>query len=298
MLDHKLIIFNHLAKNPNMTKVAETLHLSQPAVSKSIKELENELSITLFDRIKGRMQLTTAGKYLLQATEDLIRKERDIRSDIDRLKNTFSGTLCLGASTTLSQYILPEILSGFTARYPNIHIQVISGNTAQIEQEICNDNLHLAFIEGTPNQPDIHYIPFLKDEIVLTGAASAKIPATLQKTELPQLKFVFREKDSGTLSVIRKALSEIGIPLSSLHEQLILGTTEGIKNYLQLTDCFAFLSVYSIRHELMAGKLKIIDIEDVTIERMFHIIHKQGYLDAYARKFMDYAIRYSQKHDK
>lgn len=115
MLDHKLIIFNHLAKNPNMTKVAETLHLSQPAVSKSIKELENELSITLFDRIKGRMQLTTAGKYLLQATEDLIRKERDIRSDIDRLKNTFSGTLCLGASTTLSQYILPEILSGFTA---------------------------------------------------------------------------------------------------------------------------------------------------------------------------------------
>lgn len=112
------------------------------------------------------------------------------------------------------------------------------------------------------------------------------------------MKFVFREKDSGTLSVIRKALSEIGIPLSSLHEQLILGTTEGIKNYLQLTDCFAFLSVYSIRHELMAGKLKIIDIEDVTIERMFHIIHKQGYLDAYARKFMDYAIRYSQKHDK
>lgn len=296
MIDHKLVIFHHLAKNPNTTKVAEVLCLSQPAISKSIKELENELSITLFDRVKGRMQLTTAGKYLLQETEELIRKEREILFGIDRLKNTFTGTLYLGASTTLSQYILPEILAHFTSKHPDIRISVASGNTAQIEKEVCNGNLHLAFIEGSPHQPDIHYTPFIQDEIVLVCAASTDIPSTIDTAQLKRLKFVFREKDSGTFEIIRKTLYNIGIHLSDLNEHLTLGTTEGIKKYLQQTDCFALLSVYSIRDELLSGKLKIVETEGLSIERMFHIIHKQGYLDTYGREFMDFTLRYFRKH--
>lgn len=295
MLDHKLIVFYHLAKTPNTTKVAETLFLSQPAISKSIKELEKELAINLFDRIKGRLQLTPAGEYLLQQAEELIRKEREITFELDKMKAVFSGTLNIGASTTLSQYILPEILARFTDTTKGIKINVISGNTHQIEEEILSNNLQLAFIEGTPTQPDIHYIPFLKDEIVLVCASRVSVPETITKDELLKLNFVFREKGSGTYHVIRKCLEQTGIDVRDLKDQLILGTTEGIKQYLHYTDCFALVSAYSIRQELASGKLKIVDTEGLTIERMFYAIHKQGYMDPYARDFLDYTLKVISK---
>lgn len=291
MLDHKFIVFYYLAKNPNTTKVAETLYLSQPAISKNVKELEKELSITLFNRTKGRLQLTPAGEYLMKATEEMIRKEREIIFQIDKMKNIFSGTLNIGASTTLSQYILPEMLAGFTIPENKIKINIISGNSHQIENEIQQNNLHLAFIEGTPSQPDIHYIPFIKDEIVLVSSSKNKIPESISLKKLQQLDFVFREKGSGTYDVIKKHFDNIGIDINILHDRLILGTTEGIKQYLQHSNCFALISVYAIREEVAAGKLKIIDIEGLPIERMFYAIHRQGQADPYAQRFLEYTMK-------
>lgn len=136
MLDHKLTIFYQTAKHLNTTKAAEILRLSQPAISKSIKELERGLGITLFDREKGRLTLTPAGKYLLEQSEDLIERERMITFNLQHMKKEFSGTLHIGASTTLSQYILPEYLARFREAHPYIEINLISGNTYQIEQEL------------------------------------------------------------------------------------------------------------------------------------------------------------------
>lgn len=294
MLDHKLIIFYHLAQTPNTTKVAETLLLSQSAISKSIKELEKELSITLFYRIKGRLQLTPAGLYLLEATKGLIEKEREITFELNKMRGVFSGTLNIGASTTLSQYILPEILAGFTHANEGVRINTISGNTRQIEQDIQNGYLNIAFIEGTPTQPDIHYIPFIKDEIVLVCAAKNPIAETISRQELLNLKFVFREKGSGTYDIIKKHLQHIDMDINRLQIELILGTTEGIKHYLPHSGCFALVSIYSIREELASGVLKIVDIEGLSIERMFYAIHRQGQPDPYARQFLDYAFSHAK----
>lgn len=294
MLDHKYKVFYHLAKNPNTTKVAEELYLSQPAISKNIRELEKELGITLFYRERGGMRLTEAGLYLCTETENMLKKERDIQFELDRLRDNFNGTLNIGASTTLSQYILPEILAKFTTTYSNLKINLISGNTDQIEKEILSNNLHLAFIEGTPTQPDIHYIPYLRDEIVLVCASHNSVAENISQEELAKLCFVFREKGSGTYHIIKKQLSDSGIHFNALHDQLTLGTTEGIKQYLQCSDCFALLSIYSIRNELSTGKLKIVEIDGLKIERNFYAIHRQGETDPYARKFLDFSLRQKQ----
>lgn len=206
MLDHKFKVFYHLAKNPNTTQVAQELYLSQPAISKNIRELEKELGITLFHREKGRMSLTDAGHYLLAETELLLQKEREISFELDKMRSTFNGTLYLGASTTLSQYVLPGILAGFTTQNPEIKINLTSGNTDQIEKEVLANNIHLAFIEGTPTQPDIHYIPYLRDEIVLVCAAHNPIAESISRKELLNLHFVQREKGSGTYHVIKNTL--------------------------------------------------------------------------------------------
>lgn len=290
MLDHKYIVFCHLARNPNTTRVAEELLLSQPAISKSIKELEKELGITLFHRIKGRMQLTEAGKYLYEEVESIRKQEREIQFRLDQIRGSFKGTLHLGASTTLSQYILPPILARFTNRHIGISINLISGNTQQIEQAILNDELHLAFIEGTPSQPDIHYIPFLKDEIVLVCATNNKIPETINKKDLSNYNFVFREKGSGTYHVIKKQLAAYNIPINTLNTQLILGTTEGIKQYIQHSECLAFLSIHSIYQELKDKQLRIIETKGLAIERVFHAIHRQGEPDPYAQRFLNFTL--------
>lgn len=296
MLDHKFVIFYHLAKTPNTTKVAEELSLSQPAISKSIKELEKDLGITLFNREKGRLQLTEAGEYLLSETTSLLHKEREIEYHIGQMKNTFSGTLRIGASTTLSQYILPEILAKFAQSRSGIDLLLESGNTEQIENEIVTDNLQIAFIEGNPTRPDIRYIPFIRDEIVLACASNAPVPEQITKDELAKLSFVFRERGSGTYHVIKKQLKENGIDIHDLPTQLLLGSTEGIKHYLLYSGCCALLSVYSIREELSAGKLRIVDIDNFSIERMFYAIHRQGEPDLYARKFLDFTLNHFSKH--
>lgn len=290
MLDHKLTVFYHLAKHPNATRVAEELLLSQPAISKNIKELEKELGITLFNREKGRLQLTPAGKYLQEETEQLLKKERHILFRIDQMRKEFNGSLQIGASTTLSQYILPSLLSRFIQTLPGLKINLLSGNTYQIEQEIMTHNLHLAFIEGTPTQPDIHYIPFLRDEIVLVCAASNPVPETISKDQLKNLKFVFREKGSGTYHIIKKQLHSANLNINDFNEQLVLGTTEGIKQYIRCTDCFALLSIYSVRQELASGTLKVIETGGLTIERMFYAVHHQGEPDPYAQRFLNFVL--------
>ena len=195
MLDHKLTIFYHAAKNLSVTRAAEALRLTQPAVSKSIKELETELGITLFNRERGRLTLTPAGEFLLAKSEDLREAEREIAFGLQQLKETFSGTIHVGASTTLAQYILPTLLALFRRKYPKINIDLTSGNTAQIERALLARDIQVAFIEGAPSQPDIHYIPFVEDEIVLVTRTGNPCPETLPREALRRLDFALREKD-------------------------------------------------------------------------------------------------------
>ena len=126
---------NHAEEQPQNEQAEDATPLTHE------EELEKELGITLFNRIKGRMQLTEAGQYLYSEIEILVRKEREINFRIDKMKHTFTGTLHIGASTTLSQYVLPETLVRFKNASPQMAISLMSGNTAQIEQEIVTGNL-------------------------------------------------------------------------------------------------------------------------------------------------------------
>ena len=120
------------------------------------------MGITPFDREKGRLMLTLP-EIPLEQSEELIERERIITFNLQHMQKEFSGTLHIGASTTLSQYILPEYLARFPGKLiPISEINLISGNTYQIEQELLDKNIQLAFIEGVPSQTDIHYIPFFK----------------------------------------------------------------------------------------------------------------------------------------
>lgn len=278
MFDFRLKVFNTVARRLSFTKAAEELHITQPAVTKHIKELENQFDLALFDRRGNKVQLSPAGEVLLKHTEEIKEIYRQIEFDLNQLNQTFKGVLHIGSSTSITQYILPPLLARFHKIHQEVKVELFSGNSEQIEQALLDKKIEVGVIEGKSKRREIHYTPFLKDEIVLVCSSKntlAKKDEILPE-ELKKIPLLLREPGSGTLEVTADALKQKGIGLAELQVEMQLGSTEAIKSYLQHSDCMAFVSLHAILKELESGILKIIEIKKLPIHRDFYFITPQG----------------------
>jgi DNA-binding transcriptional LysR family regulator len=278
MFDFRLKVFYTVARRLNFTKAAEELLISQPAVTKHIKELESQFNLALFDRRGNKVLLSPAGEVLLKHTEAMQDIYRQIEYDLSELNQAYNGVLHVGSSTSVTQYILPPLLARFHSMHQEVKVELLSGNTEQIEQALLDKKIEVGVIEGKSKRREIHYTPFLKDEIVLV--CSSKNPLAkrdeIRPEELKHIPLLLREPGSGTLEVISDALKQKGIRLSDMKVEMQLGSTEAIKSYLQHSDCVAFLSLHAILKELESGMLKIIEIKKLPIHRHFYFITPQG----------------------
>ncbi|WP_317125699.1 LysR family transcriptional regulator [Sinomicrobium pectinilyticum] len=297
MLDFRLKVFHAVAKRLNFTRAAGELYISQPAVTKHIKALEREYGIQLFDRNGTRIQLTYAGELLLRSTEQIFEIYRKLETDLHALSGKHAGKLRIGASTTIANYILPRVLPGFRSAYPDVDIELLTGNTEQVEKFLRNKEADLGITEGFSKLPVLKYIPFIKDEIVLAGSAGHPVTGkgTIDLEELKELPLLLREPGSGTLEVIAHALGEARVKISDLNLVMQLSSSESIKEYLLHSDCLAFLSVYIILHELRNNTCSIIDVKGLEIERYFYFVRLQGQTDVLSGLFMDFALRYNYR---
>lgn len=278
MFDFRLKVFHTVAKRLNFTKAAEELFITQPAVTKHIQEVENFYKCKLFERNGTKIKLTVAGATLLSYTESIFNIYRDIEFDLAALNESVKGSIKLGASTTVAQYVLPKYLALFKQKFPDIHIELTDGNTEHVENLLVNNKIDLGIVEGQSKRQNIKYLPFIKDEIVLCTCITNKTvkKSAIALNELQKLPLVVREQGSGSLEVIVSALKKANVKFSQLNTELILEGSESIKSYLFHSNTFAFLSVHSIFKELKNNELKIIDIKDLSIERFFYFIIKQG----------------------
>lgn len=278
MFNFRLKVFYTVAKRLNFTKASEELLISQPAVTKHIKELENRFNIALFDRKGNKVMLSSAGEVLLRHTEKILEIYRQIEFDLNQFNETLQGTLHVGSSTSITQYILPPLLAKFHKIHQDIKVELLSGNSEQIEQALLNKDIELGIVEGKSKKREIHYTPFLRDEIVLvcSGKTSLTKKDEILPNELKNIPLLLREPGSGTLEVIANVLKQKGIRLSDLTVEMQLGSTEAIKSYLQHSDCMAFVSLHTIFKELQTGELRIIEIKKTPIPRHFYFITRQG----------------------
>lgn len=287
-MDFRLKVFFTVATRLNFTKAAAELYISQPAVSKHIQELEEHYKTKLFERNGSRIALTSAGQLLLKHAKTIFDIYREIDFDMSSFVSQRKGLLRLGASTTISQYVIPPVLAQFHEKETNISIQLINGNTEQIETALIQKEIEIGIVEGQSKNQSIKYVPFLKDELVLV--CHSKHPLTklneISIEELKTLRLLTRERGSGTLEVIEYALRKHNLQLSDLQIEMELGSTESIKSYLLHSECFAFMSIYSIANELKNQELTIIDIKDLTFERDIYIITLMGKSDALSELFI------------
>lgn len=293
MFNFRLQVFHAVATHLNFTKAAKELHITQPAVTNNIKELENSLGIGLFDREQNGISLTEAGRILLDyATRAMIDFQK-LEYDLGIYKNSLSGRLKIGASTTIEQYVMPTFIAQFMEKHPDIKISMSNNNTKNVEADVISHNIDLGIIEGNIGQKEFKYIPFMKDEIVAIAHSSQEISKKQEITldELVNTPLVLREVGSGTLDIILSELQKHKIKEKDLNVKMYLGSSESIKSFLANTNCLSFVSIHAISKEIVRQEFQIIDIEGFEIKRSFNFIYPQGQQNGLRDTFIDFCMQ-------
>jgi len=278
IFDFRLKVFYTVAQRLSFTKAASELFITQPAVTKHIKELEQQLSVQLFKRNGNNISLTTAGKILEKYAGKIFQTYTDLETELAQLNNLEAGTLHIGASTTVAQTILPKLLAMFKKTYPKVTFNFIQANTDQISQLVLAEKIDIAIVEGAAHSPQLSYTDFIKDEIVLVTSANNKLSkkAEITPKQLPAIPLVLREAGSGTLDVIFNALAAVQINPKDLNIEIQLESSIAIKQYLLYSETATFLSIQSVVSELKYNELTIIDVKGLEIFRTFQFIQLHG----------------------
>jgi DNA-binding transcriptional LysR family regulator len=288
-------VFLEVAANLSFSKAAHVLFITQPAVSKHIKVLEDQYKVPLFERKGGTILLTQAGKilydHLLKANEI----QRKIGYDLSTLSNVShaSGHLRLGASTTIALYILPSILSNFQREFTNVDVQLVNRNSEYILNALLNHEVDVGIIEVENKLTTVSYQHFMSDEVI--PVCSSKSPLAGKSLTIEQLTktpLALRERGSGTLDALLKALSEHSVKSSDLHIKIRLGGTEALKNFLLADQCLGFMPRPSIIRALAEGDLVEVPVEGLHIKRDFFFIRRKGTDDdGLTSNFIQFATR-------
>lgn len=291
MFDYRLKVFYTVARRLSFTKAANELNISQPAVTKHIKELENQLHTKLFERNGATIRLTASGGILFSYADKMRVLRRDLEFDLSKLNGREKGHLKIGASTTIAQYVLPEILAKFHASHPEIRIELMTGNTDRITKLLKNGEVDLGIVEGESRSSLFDYTDFKRDEIVLVAKANhPKLTKSFYFKELYGVDLIMREPGSGTREFIESELKSLGVHFQNLSVVMQLDSSESIKNYLVHSEAMAFLSINTVSQELKNNVLAVIEMEGFSLERDFHLINLKGEQAALVHLFIKFAL--------
>jgi len=271
----RLKVFRTVAEELSFRKAAERLFLTQPAVTLQIQALEEDLAARLFDRAGGRVSLTPQGTRLLSYARKISSlasaAEQELASAVDRV----SGPLPLGVSTTIAQYVLPQLLGAFLAEYPQVQLSLHSGNTSAIVDLLVEEKVAVGLIEGPARKRAVRAEPFMEDELVLI-APPQFAPHRLPLRQLTASTLLLREQGSGSRRVVETALSRAGVRTKSFRRVMHLDSTEAIKSAVQVGLGLGFVSRWAIAKELELRAIKVVDVPGLHIRRHFSLISLAG----------------------
>jgi DNA-binding transcriptional LysR family regulator len=299
MLSHPHEIFLEVARQLSFTKAAQTLFLSQSAVSKQVKALEEHYKTGLFERLGNSIQLTPAGELLYRKLLLARQLQHELHQEFTELSPTFSPQvhMVIGASTTISLYVIPPVLSAYLGQYPNTQLTLKNRNSENILKALLEHEIDLGIIEGIHKVSNVTYTPLLTDEVV--AVCSGRNPLYRQELEardLLRVPVALRETGSGTLAVLEEALAEKHIKVTDLPVKVRLGGTEALKNFVRVDTCLAFLPRQSVMKELASGELMEVRVRDLNLMRHFDFVQRKGTENNMPYKgFVQFARRYYSK---
>jgi DNA-binding transcriptional LysR family regulator len=273
-LNH-LRAFASVANHGSFTRAARALHVSQPAISKQLGDLEQDLGTTLVDRLPRGVRLTAAGEVLFAHAQRILSSEQAAESELRDLTQLAGGRLSIGASTTLGSYFVPSVLGELHRMYPRVQLSLRIANTALIQEAVLENRLDLGLTEGFVASPALSVETLAADELIAIAAPGhpALARAPLPAVALLSLPFLMREPGSGSRDVVEASLRALGLTVEPI---MSLGSTEALKNAVLHGLGIAIVSRLTVEHELSSGRLAELKLTDLTIRRDLHLVSLRG----------------------
>jgi DNA-binding transcriptional LysR family regulator len=284
---HHLAIFHAIAATGSITGCAKRMHISQPAVSRQLRDFERRLGVELFERLPRGMRLTHAGEVLRDYSTRLFEIALAAEASVQELSDARQGHLAIGASNTIGTYILPSLVARFRRDHPRVRITMFVGNTEQVTQGVSDLRFMLGFIEGPLHGRDLRAQRFLDDEIVPVASGDHPLSKKkrLQPAELAAQPLLMREPGSGTRELVEGCLRQHGILPGDIVE---LGSTEAIKQAAVHGGGIAWLPIMCMRRELADRELVRLAVKSCEIRRPLSIIlRSSGHIAPPARAFLE-----------
>ena len=267
-------VFNAVARLQNYTRAAEELHMSQPAVSMQIKQLEDSVGLPLFEQIGKQIHLTEAGRHMYsygRSMTDLLDEADEV---FEAIKGVERGELAISVATTASHFAT-RLLAEFTKQHSGITISLDITNREALQKQLENNEPDLVIMGQPPEGVEVEADAFMENPLVMIApvdyplASSEKIPLSNFSSE----RFVVRETGSGTRGAIERFFDAHDVPF---HSGIEMTSNEAIKQAVEAGLGLGIVSLHTIELELETGRLKILNVEDFPIRRHWYIIQRKG----------------------
>lgn len=264
---HLFRLFATVVRTGSFSRAADALSISQPSISKGVRDFELQLGCRLLDRTSKGVTPTREGAALMRHADILFSAERSAEDELRALRSLDSGSLRIGASTTIATYLLPDFLGTFHTAYPGIDLQLISANTRDIADLMLQHEIEVALVEGPVDEDGLVSEAWQTDVMELIVSpnhrfAAAKEP--IDPAELAGEVIIFREAGSGSREVVVQALATHNIQPAKSFE---IGSTEAIKQLVAAGVGISIVSRASVKDQLALNRLKIVPLRGLRIER-------------------------------
>jgi len=281
----QLEAFVAIARNENVSRAAETLNLSQSATSNALAELENQFDQQLFDRHGRRLKLNEQGRLLLPRAVELLDRAQEIEALLSGQRGL--GSLKVGATLTVGNYLVPLIAANFLQRHPESRVQLQVHNTATIVGLVARYEIDIGLVEGAVSDPEVEVAPWVEDELVVFCAPSHPLARqqTASLAELAEEHWILRERGSGTRETLEQALRRAK---HSMTVRLELEHTEAVKRAVESGLGIGCISRLALRDAFRRGSLVPLETPELDLERCFQFAwHKGKYHTAAIRTFLE-----------
>lgn len=287
-MDFQLHVFITVVEKKNFSRAAETLHMSQSAVSIQIKTLESKYRVKLLERTNKYVRLTRAGEILYFHAKEILNHYSKLNKLIEDTYHTANGPILIGSGFTYGEYVLPKILSTFKKQYPQITPKVTIKNSKRIIDQVLRHGLDLGIIEGEFSHQDIRLKPFTVDEMVLVVSPDhylAKKGVVTVEDIVDEL-WVLREVGSGTREFIDREFKRIGFLPRNIME---LGSSQTIKSAVESGLGISILSNWAVEREVELNYLVPLSINGHPfIRKFYYATHKSQYHTKATELFLEF----------
>jgi len=297
MADRRLQVFHTVARLLSFTKAAESLHMTQPAVTFQIRQLEEYFNTRLFDRTHNRISLTEAGEQVFTYADRIISLYNEMENEVRRLTGDVMGLLLIGASTTIAEYVLPGLLGEFQRNFPQVKLRVNVSNSVGVVHMVENNEIDIGIVESAVGNKNLMVEVCWHDKLVLICPPDHELSgrSSVSVKEIGKYPFLCREEGSGTREVIAGYLEDNGMSLSDMELAMEFGSPESVKSAVEAGLGISIISQATLAKELRLHTLAAVKLDPPLVRPFALVYQRQKFRLRAMEEFLEFAHQHCEK---